>query len=364
MFHRSRASETSASGSASRELHAHRSRAVDRENRVVNVPFTWQPTGWFMVGWSAEIPVGAVKPLQYFGQHLVAYRSEDGTLHVLDGHCLHLGAHLGHHGTVHGDCVECPYHGWGWGPDGANRYIPYEDRPNLSKQLKVWPTREQHECVFVWHDPSGDPPRWDLPNVFELAPDRPGAASTYYRAFPELSIKYAGEPVHPQIPLENAVDSVHFKYVHRATVDPVLLDWEARDEQFVTRSGWPLSSRKTSDAMALVITSVSCGVGGTMAVFEGGTHYRLVFFVTPVDDQSSDMFYSIWWPKDEAEDTDVPPDLCRQRVAKEFLQTLEDDLEIWRYQVYVSTPALAQQDAKPYGAVRKWARQFYEIAPV
>jgi len=31
--------------------------------------------------------------------------------------------------------------------------------------------------------------------------------------------------------------------------------------------------------------------------------------------------------------------------------------------VYVDKPALAQQDARPYGALRKWARQFYEIEP-
>ncbi len=43
--------------------------------------------------------------------------------------------------------------------------------------------------------------------------------------------------------------------------------------------------------------------------------------------------------------------------------TLEDDLEIWRYQDYVEHPALARQDARPYGAVRRWAEQFYEVGP-
>ena len=50
-------------------------------------------------------------------------------------------------------------------------------------------------------------------------------------------------------------------------------------------------------------------------------------------------------------------------VKEQFLRTLWDDLEIWRYQVYVEHPALAQIDAKPYGAMRKWARQFYELPP-
>jgi hypothetical protein len=50
-------------------------------------------------------------------------------------------------------------------------------------------------------------------------------------------------------------------------------------------------------------------------------------------------------------------------VEKEFLVALADDLAIWRYQDYVEHPALARQDARPYAALRKWARQFYEIGP-
>jgi hypothetical protein len=89
----------------------------------------------------------------------------------------------------------------------------------------------------------------------------------------------------------------------------------------------------------------------------------LVFFTTPVDDETSDLFYSIWWPRDEGDESTIVPDAYRERATKEFIQTLWDDLEIWRYQVYVENPALAQQDARPYGALRKWARQFYEIEP-
>ena len=50
-----------------------------------------------------------------------------------------------------------------------------------------------------------------------------------------------------------------------------------------------------------------------------------------------------------------PPDHYIERAKKQFLTTLWDDLEIWRYQVYVETPAFAKQDARPYGALRKWA---------
>jgi phenylpropionate dioxygenase-like ring-hydroxylating dioxygenase large terminal subunit len=42
------------------------------------------------------------------------------------------------------------------GPDGTNRYIPYQpDRPNRALRLRVFPVREQYDCVFIWHQPDG-----------------------------------------------------------------------------------------------------------------------------------------------------------------------------------------------------------------
>src|SRR5947209_349494 len=122
-----------------------------------------------MIGWSEEFPVGDVRPLRYFGEDLAAYRDDDGELHVLGAHCQHLGANIARGGTVTGDCVRCPFHGWVWGPDGTNREIPYDDhRPNLSKRMPVWPVQEQHVCVFVWHDHNGGPPRSEMPDLFDV----------------------------------------------------------------------------------------------------------------------------------------------------------------------------------------------------
>lgn len=101
---------------------------------VTKLPFSMKPVGWFQIGWSAEIPSGAVKPLKYFNQDLVAFRTENGQLAVLDAHCHHLGAHIGFGGKVKGNCVACPYHGWEWATDGRNVRIPYQDRP-VNKRL-------------------------------------------------------------------------------------------------------------------------------------------------------------------------------------------------------------------------------------
>ena len=327
----------------------------------MDVPFTWKPTGWWQIGWSAEFPVGQVRPLRYFGEDLAAYRGEDGELHVLQAHCPHLGAHIGHGGTVVGDCVECPYHGWVWGPDGKNRRIPYEDRPNRSQSLRVWPLSEQYGCVFLWHHPHGNPPSWSMPDVFHSFPQFELDPDAYYEPYPVFTDRAHREPVHPQVVAENGPDSVHFQRVHRATVSPVALDWKVVDQEWQFLTGWPDTTSSDPDAMALKIHSHLFGLGGAVSAFEGAQNHRLVFAVTPVEDGYSDMFYTVWWPRIPGDDSQTPPEELRRRVEKEFLVTMWDDLEIWRYQKYVEHPALAKQDARPYKSLRQWARQFYDI---
>ncbi|SHN46512.1 Rieske 2Fe-2S domain-containing protein [Cryptosporangium aurantiacum] len=329
----------------------------------MKVPFTWKPTGWYMIGWSAEFTQGEVRPLHYFGEELAAYRDDNGELHVLQAHCRHLGAHLGHGGKVEGDCVVCPFHGWRWAPDGTNRSIPYQDRPNRAARMRVYPVVEQHECVFLWHHPHGEPPSWQVPDIFESFPQFDTDDTHFYPAYPTFSSRAEKEPVHPQIVAENGPDSVHFEYVHHATVTPRMLKYEAVDHEWRFLTGWPNTRSADPDAMVLRIHSNMFGLGGAISAFEGVQQHRLIFACTPVDDGVSDLFYSIWWPRLEGDENPVPPDDLRERIEKQFLSTVWDDLSIWRYQEYIEHPTLATQDAAAYTSVRRWAKQFYDITP-
>jgi 3-ketosteroid 9alpha-monooxygenase subunit A len=326
----------------------------------MKVPFTWQPTGWFMIGWSAQFEPGTSHPLKYLGHDLVAYRSAEGVLHVLSAHCQHLGAHLGHGGKVNGDCISCPFHGWTWGPDGTNRSIPYEDRPNPSKQIRTWAVKEQQECVFLWHDPAGGTPRRELPDLYTMAPMPHTRAEDFYRSYPEMSVKCGPEPVHPQIALENAPDSIHFAYVHGATVDPVLINFDVQGYEYVAHVGWPKPGQ--TDGFALELHTIFPGVGLTFLTFAGAQNYRVIFAVTPIDNDNSDLFYSVFWPRVPGDESPIAPEKMHKMIAQQILPTLEQDLGIWRHQIYIENPALAKQDARPYGALRKWAKQFYEVS--
>ena len=323
----------------------------------MEVPFSWRPTGWYQVGWSADFPIGATVPLRYFGEDLVAYRGDGATLHVLEAHCSHLGAHLGHGGRVHGDCVTCPYHGWEWGPDGENASIPYQDTPNRSKRQRVYPVNEQYGSVYLWHHPRGDAPSWPMPDIFRSFPQFETDPAAYYEP---ITAKATGEPVHPQVVAENGPDSVHFQYVHHATVSPVALDWNPDGPIWKFLTGWPDTRGDDLDSMALRIHSWLVGLGGSITAFEGVQQHRLTFTVTPVERGRSDLFYTVWWPRLPGDDAPQLPRDLRERVDQQFLSTMEDDLEIWRYQKYVEHPALAKQDAAPYKALRQWAQQFYD----
>jgi 3-ketosteroid 9alpha-monooxygenase subunit A len=328
----------------------------------MKVPFTWKVTGWFMVGWTAEFEVGDVKPLRYFGEDLVAYRDEAGELHVMSAHCRHLGASLAHGGKV--------------GRRLCRMSVPW---------LAMGPRRLQHVHSLSARTPQSGPEAAGVPGSraervrLRLAPSRGrrapvagarhvrkvrgvrGNGNDYYRPFPEFSRIAENEPVHPQIVAENGPDSAHFFYVHGATVRPICLNWEVVDEEWRFLTGWPDTSGEDPDKMALVIHSHYSGLGFAFSAFEGAAKYRLIFACTPVEEGKSNLFCSIWWPKQDGDTSDIPPGDVKAYVEKRYLRTIWEDLDIWRYQEYIEHPALSKEDAKPYMALRKWASQFYAV---
>lgn len=58
------------------------------------------------------------------GQNLCVYRGEDGVVRCVDAYCPHLGANLAIGGSVCGNCIECPFHKWKFGEDGACVSVP------------------------------------------------------------------------------------------------------------------------------------------------------------------------------------------------------------------------------------------------
>ena len=321
------------------------------------IPLDIIPTGWFHMGWSAELPPGAVKPLKYFGQDLVAYRTKSGELAVLDAYCHHLGAHLGHGGTVKDDCVVCPYHGWEWNKDGANTLIPYQDKP-AQKKLRKWSTVERHGIMFIWYDPEFGPPRRQLPNLFDCDPEVPANEEDYYPCYPHAVVDKPCEPFSTQFMMENAADTAHFQFTHRSPLPPKMLNFGEEADGW--RGDYGFISPKSNE-VALRVRGFKPNVGLSFTIFDGANSYRLILSGTPIDAKTSHVRVSYFFPRDK-ESWDVMPADVR-KFAEGTDELYEEDARMWRFQRYTQKPIFAQQDVAGYTSFRKWSAQFYEGHP-
>lgn len=316
------------------------------------------PTGWFQVAWAGEVPVGSVHRMRYFGRDLVAWRGESGEVTVMDAYCEHLGAHLGYGGTVVGDVIQCPFHGWQWNSLGRNVCIPYEERPNLGRKIRTYPTLERNEAIYLWHDVERRAPYFDVPDVFTSWDDG-ASADRYHPAYPDSTLLDERLELHPQYVLENGVDFAHFKYVHNVPLVPLFtrqdFDQPISYVDFtVAFEGEPGSIDEVDSG----VEAINAGLGLAITRSHGMVDNRTALAVTPVDEETCDLRFSVWIGNDPAVGGEPSPELAAKN-ARYVIEQVEADIVIWSHQKYADPAALARGEYPGFTALRKWAQQFY-----
>lgn len=320
------------------------------------IKMSMKPTGWFHIAWSDEIARGGVKPMKYFSQELVAFRTEEGVLTVLDAHCIHMGAHLGFGGKVQGETIACKYHGWRFGTEGQNTLIPNQCE-TVRKKARKWSVVEQHGAVFMWHDPAGGPPRagWEVPDIFAGFEGKEVDPALFFPVYPHAIVDRPNEPIHPQLIQENAADTAHFQYTHGAPLPPECLGYTIEGPYRKGRMGF--RSPKSGE-IALVLTQINFGIGLAFAEFEGPAplRYRLILASTPIDEDTSHCRVTYYFPRDGRAEMGE----ALRAFARSTAELYEEDARIWRHQKFVHRPMYAKQDVRAYSDLRQWCAQFYE----
>lgn len=314
-----------------------------------------KPTGWFQIGWSHEYPPGTVQPLKYFGEDLVAYRTETGKLIVSGAFCPHFGAHLGYGGKVAGECIQCPFHGWQWGPDGRNAAIPYSVKLNRSKQLVHRQVRELDGIIFMWHSADGAGPLWEPPNVPELS-DGDG----FYSPYPHGCIYHERQPLYPQFILENNVDYAHLDYVHEW--DDVPKAEPATESEWVFRSAFTGSVTTKAGTINLEMENLLYGVGFFVTRLYGLRDTVNITGVTPVDETTSDVRVTVGVKRLDEDPIGEVPKVVDSIRGAQAIRTYNQDYPIWAHQMYNVTPPYPREEAADFIRLRRWSEKFYQGA--
>jgi len=306
------------------------------------------PRGWFAIASSDGLAPGDVRPISYFGRDLVLFRTTKGDARVFDAYCPHLGAHLGHGGSVENDELVCPFHGWRFGEDGVCTGMPYGKRIPSNAIAPAWEVREKNGVVMVWHSRNGDAPDWEMPD-FEDANWTPPVSRTW---------TISG---HTQEVCENTADFGHFRFIHQTHVMRPLAEPKIDGPWFQI----PMES----DPEALVpelrmdgpITTghgFCFGPGLTAAdiTMKGsGLEAMQRLYVTPIDEEHVELRGVVTVGR--LDDPAATEEYARGLSEAVFAQW-EADVPIWEHKVYREAPALNETESE-IAVFRRWYAQFY-----
>ncbi len=287
------------------------------------------PNGWFVVAESRDLAPGEVRALYYFGRDLVLYRAEDGSPHVMDAHCPHLGAHLAVGGRVEGDCLRCPFHGWKFdGDSGRCVEIPYGDVKVVPSKAhaRSYPTIERNHMIWAWHHAKGGEPFYEVPEVPEFFDD----------AWTPILVRDFEIRVSAQDMAENNVDFSHFRYVHGSDAIP--------EDEFVTEGTY---KRATSMDGAFVREGYGLGLG----VLRVKGYVTFLSSTTPIDEGNVHVRWIFTSPKANGDDAALA-------AAESFCAGVSQDIPIWENKIYRDPPIITKTE-KLILEHRRWSEQFY-----
>lgn len=318
------------------------------------------PDGWYTLGLSIDVSRGALLNKKFCGEEIVLFRTESGTLNAIGAYCPHLGAHFGHGGTVVGEEIKCPFHGFCFNGAGDCTKTGYGTKPPPTAKAKIWHVRDKNGFVLIYHSASGEEPRWEIPDI-----ETEGWNSLLTASY-EISS-------HPQETTENSVDIGHFSEVHGYAGIEELKEITTDGPYLTTKyamhrhAGFVGKKEKIRAQFEVHVH----GLGYSFVEAEApkyGLEYRTFVLPTPIGNGKIKLTLGMQVKKiDQAHKINplmaaLPNRLVNFIVGKAsfngFLNDVKQDFHIWENKIYIAPPALAKGDG-PIGRYRTWAKQFY-----
>jgi phenylpropionate dioxygenase-like ring-hydroxylating dioxygenase large terminal subunit len=306
------------------------------------------PYSWYAVAFSSDLKPGGLVSTRFLDREIVVFRTRSGKIHAAEAYCPHLGAHLGD-GSVEGEELRCPFHGFKFGGSGACVYSPYGVAPPAAR-LGMLITRDVAGAVMVWHGPPGETP-WEIDELEQGSDWR------------TLRTRKSLVRTHPQEMTENGVDIGHLIVLHGfdnvRVLDPFTTDGPRARMRYAFTTRVPLIGSIDTE-IRIRVDGLGFSVVETQAA---GWQMRQLIVGTPIGEREA--IVHAWTSVRSRGKSRIgrvlwrPLDALLDRVLSHemFMQLVRDEV-IWGRKKYLRRPALGAGDG-PIGKYRAWARQFY-----
>ncbi|MCA9531734.1 MAG: Rieske (2Fe-2S) protein [Myxococcales bacterium] len=299
--------------------------------------------GWYLVAWSAELEPRDVVPLRCLGRDFVLFRREGGEPALLDAHCPHLGAHLGHGGRVEGDTIVCPFHAWRFDESGRCVEVPYASRIPPRACVRSYATREHSGMVLAYLGDAGEVPEYEVPVAAELSDP----------AWTPLACAQITIATQPREVVENVADLAHFKPVHAQIID----DFEMIvDGPRVTQRTVGRGTNLKGERIPVHTVATYHGPAVQFTRLAWAFDMLLINAHLPIDEATLLLRFGVSLRAGEG--VELPREVIDAHVAA-ARDGYFQDVAIWEHKRWRDRPTLADGDG-PIGALRRWHRTFYE----
>ena len=302
--------------------------------------------GWYLVSWSHELGPAAVRPLRYFGREYVLYRGEDGVPVLLDAFCPHLGAHLGHGGTVRGNSIVCPFHAWNFGSDGLCNRIPYGEMIPEAARVQSYALREHSGMILAWFSSDQHIADYEVPEIGELSDP---AWTTM--AFAEIEIATEAREV-----IENIADFAHFRVVHNMVIDEFKVSFDGP-----RATQWTLGRGRNLKNEPIPVESTATYHGPAVQFTRLAWAFPMVLINAHIPIEEERLLLRFGVSLRAGEGVTLPTEVIDAHVASARDGYFED-VAIWENKLWRDKPLLIREDG-PIWKVRKWYSNFLESSP-
>jgi phenylpropionate dioxygenase-like ring-hydroxylating dioxygenase large terminal subunit len=280
--------------------------AEARESKKKMISGSYLRNAWYVAAWSDDLAEGQLLSRTVLKESVVLYRKADGDVAALQDRCPHRFAPLHMGKVVHGDRVQCPYHGLEFDASGACTFNPHGTK-NIPPRARVksYPVVEKHKAVWIWMgdrpaDPAKVPDFSVLDNVPEMHAtkrDRITINANYELIIDNLldlshtcylhdGILGNADTVESEITVEHDGDDVIVgRHAGNATAPglfAILMPAGPEKVDKFTRMRWMAPSN-------LRLLTGICMPG---AVPESGTGYHAIHMLTPETDRTTHYFFT------------------------------------------------------------------------